>query len=767
MSHLPTIISDLAMILLVAGITTILFKKIRQPLVLGYIIAGFLTGTHFQFFPTVSDNASIQTWSEIGVIFLMFALGLEFSFYKLKSAGIKAFIATGIAVGGMIITGYCAGRLLGWNHMNSVFLGGMLSMSSTAIIFKAFDDLQLKGQHFSQFVFAMLIIEDIAGIVMMVVLSTMAAATGSATSSEMLNGIGKLVFCLVLWFVLGMYMVPTFFKRTRSLMNDETLLVSSIGLCLSMVVVAVSMGFSSALGAFIMGSLIAEAPDAERIEKLIGPVKDLFSAVFFVSVGMMVDPALLLEYAVPVIILILVTICGQITFSTLGVLASGNSLHNSMRCGFSLCQIGEFSFIIATLGISLGITSDFLYPIIVAVSVITTFTTPFCIKSAEPAYRLVKKLLPEKFLIWLDRHTEKTPDSDSKKKWNALLQIYILRMLIFLTLLTAIGSAAQLYLLPYLSETLRLPYSGLITAAATLLAMAPLLRAILVNRAGNTELFSILWFEKRANHIPLLILLLGKLLVAAGALAFVFHQLAGFHPLITGPSILLAGYCIYTSDWLMGEYLRIESRFLVNMNEKHVRRHRGSTDGGEGSWFDEDLQLVSYKAENGSPFAGRSLQDIDLRVRYGCNVLQIKDGGKEYDFPGAGAVITEGAELLLIGTKANVHILDSAISQQKLKLTRLQPPCSLRQFMLEDKGKDTHQQFVSCAVTIDRHSPLLRTSIKAANIRGRWHCLVLGLERGNYTIVNPNVSLVFEENDLLWILGKQKMMNALIREEII
>lgn len=769
MSHLPAIIGDLAMILLVAGITTILFKKLRQPLVLGYIIAGFITGPHFQFFPTVSDNTSIQTWSEIGVIFLMFALGLEFSFYKLKSVGSKAFIATGIAVGGMIITGYCAGMLLGWSHMNSIFLGGMLSMSSTAIIFKAFDDLQLKNQRFAQFVFAMLIIEDIAGIVMMVMLSTLAAATGSATSSEMLDGIGKLVFCLVLWFVLGMYLVPTFFKKTRSLMNDETLLVASIGLCLSMVVVATHMGFSSALGAFIMGSLIAEAPDAERIERLVAPVKDLFSAVFFVSVGMMVDPALLLEYAVPVIILILVTIIGQITFATLGVLASGNNLYNSMRCGFSLCQIGEFSFILATLGISLGITSDFLYPIIVAVSVITTFTTPFCIKAAEPAYSLAQRLLPEKFIVWLDRHTEKAPDNDSRKKWNALLQIYILRMLIFLTLLIAIGSAAQLHLLPYLTETLRLPYSNLITAAATFLVMSPILRAVLVNRAGNAELFSVLWFENRANHIPLVMLLLGKLLVAAGALAFIFHGLAGFHPLITVPAILLAGYFISTSDWLMGEYLRIESRFLVNMNEKHIRRHREMTAGSgeEASWFDEDLQLVSYKVEKGSPFIGKNLLEIGLRVKYGCNVLQIRLGDRETDFPGASAVIREGAELLLIGTRANVYVFDSAVTQRNLLLTRLQPPCSLRQFMLDDKGDGSGQQFVSCAITIDRHSPLLRTSIKAANIRDRWHCLVLGLERGSYTIVNPNVSLVFEENDLLWVLGKQKMMNALIREQIL
>ena len=294
MAHLPPIVSDLAMILLVAGITTILFKKLNQPLVLGYIVAGFITGPHFSFFPTVTDFNNIHTWSEIGIIFLMFSLGLEFSFNKLKQVGNTAFIAT-------IVT------LMGWSHMNSLFLGGMLSMSSTTIIIKAFEDLKMKGKRFTEMVFGILIVEDIAGIIMMVLLSTLAASAG-ISGTELLASVMRLLFFLVLWFVLGIYLVPTFYKRSLKLMNNETMLVTSIGLCLGMVVLATHLGFSAALGAFIMGSLIAEAPNSEKIEHLFTPVKDIFGAVFFVSVGMLVDPALLVEYWLPIIVLIIVTI---------------------------------------------------------------------------------------------------------------------------------------------------------------------------------------------------------------------------------------------------------------------------------------------------------------------------------------------------------------------------------------------------------------------------------------------------------------------------
>lgn len=769
MAHLPTIIVDLALMLLIAGFTTILFKKLKQPLVLGYIIAGLLTGPHLSFFPTIGDPANIQTWSEIGVIFLMFALGLEFSFYKLKTVGSTAFIATSVAVGGMIIAGYTCGNLMGWSHMDSMFLGGMLSMSSTAIIIKAFDDLQLKQEKFANMVFGILIIEDIAGIVMMVMLSTLAATTAQVSTMELLAGVARLVFCLVLWFMLGMYLIPSFFKAVQPLMNKETRLVASVGLCLGMVVVATHMGFSSALGAFIMGSLIAEAPDAEEIEEVIAPLKDLFGAVFFVSVGMLVNPQLLLEYAVPVCILILLTICGQIFFATLGVLTAGQKLNTALRCGFSLCQIGEFSFIIASLGMSLKVTSDFLYPIIVAVSVITTFTTPFCIMAAEPAQRLAQKYLPQKFQRWLERYTENNNDNNKDQDWLSLIQNYILQMVIYTTLLLALAIGSQFYLLPYLqllAQDLGLPpYGHYVTALATLLFMAPLLRVMLTNRVGSGELFSILWFKKRANHLPLMVLVFGKFLLAATALYHVFHVLVGLNGAIALAAILVAAYFISTSDWLMGEYLRIEARFLVNLNEKHMRRHRASlglTDSS--SLLDQKLYIGTYKVAAVSPLVGKALFQIGLKEKYGCNILQIKNKNQIIDYPGGKDVIKGRATILFIGTLDNFKALNAANIQQQLLLEILEEPITLREFTLSTKNEE--QKFVPCALTIDETSPLLGQCLKTADMRHRWQCLVIGLERGDYTLTDPHVSMVFEKKDLLWVLGKQTMMNNLIRQEV-
>ena len=767
MSHLPTIITDLAMILLVAGVTTILFKKINQPLVLGYIIAGFITGPNFVFFPTIADKVNVQAWSEIGVIFLLFALGLEFSFYKLKKVGSTAFVSTAVIICSMLFVGYGVGQLLGWSHMDSIFLGGMLSMSSTAIIIKAFDDLQLREKSFTEVVFGVLIVEDIAGIAMMVILATIAVATSGISTTELLLSVGRLVFFLVLWFVAGMYLIPTFFKRAQDLMTDETLVVVSIGLCLGMVFLATHLGFSSALGAFIMGSLIAEAPNAEHIEHLVSPIKDLFGAVFFVSVGMMVNPALLADYALPVAVLVATTILGQLFFSTCGVLAAGQRLHTAVLCGFSLTQIGEFSFILATLGMNLGVTSDFLYPIIVAVSVITTFTTPFFIKAAEPAYAKLVALLPRRFLDWLERYTDNN-DNKGDQDWKLLLTDYVLHMVIYATLLFAIVLAAALYLLPYLQQ-LQLPYANWVTAGLTLLVMSPILRAVLVNRAGSAELFSILWFKRRANHLPLMILVLGKVLLAAFSLYFVFNDLLGMHGLLAFAGMAVAVYFIASSDWLMGEYLRIESRFLVNLNEKHMRKHREAQGeaGEQGHWFDEELFLASYKVADASPIIGKTMKQLAVRQYYGCNVLQMRTPQATLDMPGGEVTVTKGASLLVLGTESQLRIMDAAIIQRHLELHRQWGPVTLRQFMLENHAYAPEEQFLSLAITIDKHSPILGTSLKAADLRHKWSCTVIGLERGAFTITNPNVSLVFEENDLLWVLGKQKMMNTLIREEVL
>ena len=515
MSHLPTLIADLALILISASIITLLFKWLKQPLVLGYIIAGLLAGPYINIFPTVGDIENINIWAEIGVIFLLFALGLEFSFKKLMNVGSTAFITAITEVISMLLIGYLVGQLLGWGTMNSIFLGGMLSMSSTTIIIKAFNDLELRNQRFTGIVFGTLVVEDLIAILMMVLLSTMAVSQ-DFVGEDLLISVLKVVFFLILWFLIGIFVIPAFLKKAKKLMNNETLLIVSLGLCLGMVVLATYTGFSTALGAFIMGSILAETIEAEHIEHIIQPVKDLFGAIFFVSVGMLVNPAVLVEYAWPVIIITLVTIIGKAIFSSFGVLLSGEPLNTSIKSGFSLAQIGEFAFIIAGLGVSLKVLDPFISPIIVAVSVITTFTTPYFIRLANPFAEWLYKILPTKVQETLDRYAsgKKTMNHDSD--WKKLLKNMIGRVVIYSVLLTAIWLLSIQIIYPAISEmfTPITIWIKLVMCLGTLLLMTPFLWALISNKYNSSELFLKLWRDENYNHGRLVSLVLGRVSVA-------------------------------------------------------------------------------------------------------------------------------------------------------------------------------------------------------------------------------------------------------------
>ena len=348
MAELPALVQDLALILVVAGIVTLVFKKLKQPLVLGYIVAGFLVSPQMPYTMSVVDRADVQTWADIGVIFLLFSLGLDFSFKKILKMGAAPVIAAITIIFCMMVLGVTVGKLFGWGQMDCIFLGGMLTMSSTTIIYKAFSDMGLRQQKFAGPVMSVLILEDVLAIVMMVMLSALASGA-NPDGGEMIGSVMKIGFFLVLWFVVGIFAVPLFLRSTRKFINNETLLIVSLGLCCLMAVVSTKVGFSSAFGAFVMGSILAETIEAGKIEKLVAPVKDLFGAIFFVSVGMLVDLNIIIEYAVPIGVLVLTILVGQAVFGTFGFMIGGQSLKSAMRCGFSMAQIGEFSFIIASL----------------------------------------------------------------------------------------------------------------------------------------------------------------------------------------------------------------------------------------------------------------------------------------------------------------------------------------------------------------------------------------------------------------------------------
>ena len=422
--HLPDLISDLGLILITAAIAVLLFRILKQPLVLGYLVAGFLAGNEFDLFPTVKDMHSVEVWAEIGVIFLLFSLGLEFSFKKLMKVGGTASITAFTQIITMVVIGYFVGQWMGWDKMNSIFLGVILSISSTTIILKTFDELGVKSQKFAGNVIGALIVQDILAILMMVLLSTIAVSQ-QFSGMELVLSVLKLIFFLTIWFVVGIFFIPTLLQKVKHLLTDEMMLIISLALCLLMVVFAANVGFSPALGAFIMGSIIAETTQAERIEHLVKPVKDLFGAVFFVSVGMLINPNTLIEYAAPVAILTLVVIFGQSISSTIGALLSGQPLKQSIQTGMSLSQIGEFSFIIATLGTTLKVTSDFLYPIVVAVSAVTTFTTPFMVKFAVPFSGYLEKKMPRRWVKRIQLYSANTEEINSVSNWQIVLRSYL------------------------------------------------------------------------------------------------------------------------------------------------------------------------------------------------------------------------------------------------------------------------------------------------------------------------------------------------------
>lgn len=391
--HAISFIQDLAVIMLVAGVVTILFHRFKQPVVLGYIVAGFIIGPHTPPFGLIHDEETIKTLAELGVIFLMFCLGLEFSLRKLFKVGATAFIAAFMEITLMIWIGYEIGRWFDWNTMDSLFLGAILAISSTTIIVKALNDLKMKNERFAQLIFGVLIVEDILGIGIIALLSSI-AVSGSVSPEEVFSTVGKLSLFMIVALVIGILLVPRVLAYVARFESNEMLLITVLGLCFGFCLLVVKLEYSMVLGAFLIGAIMAESRQLLKIERLIEPVRDLFSAIFFVAIGLMLDPAILLEYALPIVVITIAVVLGKMLSCGLGAFIAGNDGRTSLRVGMGLSQIGEFSFIIAALGMTLQVTSSFLYPVAVAVSVLTTLMTPYLIRAADPLSLKLAQVVP-------------------------------------------------------------------------------------------------------------------------------------------------------------------------------------------------------------------------------------------------------------------------------------------------------------------------------------------------------------------------------------
>lgn len=742
--HIPVLITDLTYMMLTAGIITILFKKIKQPLILGYILAGFLMSPYFPLFMTVEDTAAIHTWSEIGIIFLMFHLGLEFNLHKLAQVGSTAIVTAIIEVIGMLLMGFGAGRLLGFDAMDSIVLGGMLSMSSTTVIIKVFDELNLKGKKYTEMVFGTLIVEDIVGIFMMIILSTLSVSQ-NVSGGEVVGTLALMVLYLIIWLILGIYLIPTFMNRTIQYMNDEMLTVVSIGICFAMVMLANWLGFSTALGAFLAGSLLAGTSHVEHIEHLTKPLKDVFGAVFFLSVGMMVDPAMLVKYVIPIVVLSIVTVIGKAFFSSLGMLLGGQNLENSISSGLSLAQIGEFAFIIASLGMSLGVTSEFLYPIVVAVSVVTTLTTPYCIKSSPFTVNFIESHLSDKAKEKLNRYTSpEQQDEEKDNDWYSYIKMYFFRLVVYGGLMLVIAIAGIQGLEPLLEVQFPDLPSKILTCLVVYAGMAVFVRPML---ALHNNLFTSLWLKQNSFHLPLIVLNGLKLVVITVIAMIPLWIFFDVHVALLALIVVAVLLAFSKTGFMATAYLQMETRFLRNFNERIIAQEERA--GRHQTWLDETLHVMSFIAPEDADYLGTSMKDLRWGQRYNVYVVKIRRAadGRHLILPDSQTCIYAGDKVFVVGEE---KALQNFYSLTRLSQTK--PLRTLKEFMAKDYP-DAANALSVAAIKIYGSEDFAGKSIRQSGLRDKWDVLILGVQKDGLPIITPDPDLLLTRDDILWVMG--------------
>lgn len=750
MAEIPNLIEDLALILVVAGIVTLVFKKLKQPLVLGYIVAGFLVSPHMPYIMSVVDKGDIHTWADIGVMFLLFSLGLDFSFKKILKMGMAPVIAALTIIFSMMTLGILVGHSFGWNRMDCIFLGGMLAMSSTTIIYKAFDDLGLRQQRFASLVMSVLILEDVLAIVMMVMLSAIASGN-NPDGGEMLGSILKIGFFLVLWFVVGIFLIPLFFRKTRKLMNSETMVIVALGLCCLMAVLSTKVGFSSAFGAFVMGSIIAETVEADKIVKLVEPVKNLFGAIFFVSVGMLVEPKVLVDYAIPILVLVLTILLGQGIFGTAGFMLSGQSLKNAMRCGFSMAQIGEFAFIIASLGLSLGVIGKFLYPVVVAVSVITTFLTPYMIRFAEPCYNHIEKHLPKKWVRRMNHvgnaHQNSTEEENA---WKVLLRKMLINTAIYGILSTAVVTLMLTFVLPLCRNMLGHWPGNAVCGLFTVLMISPFLRSMVMKNVHSDE-FRQLWTESLLNRLPLIFTMIVRVAIAAMFIFYIVNYLTRFKEALMITIVGVALVAMVLSRRLKHRSIKLERLFIKNLRSREIAEQVNGERRPlfEGRLLDRDIHIGDFDIPEDSTWIGRTLKDLQFRNRFGVHVSSILRGSLRINIPNGRQIIFPGDRISVIGSDEQLKNFSQAIANELIpedpEIEKRE--MKLRKFILSDG------------------TPFIGKTLAESGIRDRYGCMVVGVEEGqeNLTLVDPQRK--FEKGDIIWLVGEEADLEK-VRQQI-
>ena len=745
MEGVPALFFDLALILITAGVTTVIFKWLKQPLVLGYIVAGFLIGPHFTHFPVVEDPTSVETWSEIGMVFLLFAIGLEFSFKKLKKVGGPGAIMVLTELIIMFTTGFFVGKLFGWQKMNCIFLGCMLSISSTSIIVKAFDDLKLKSQKFTADVIGALVVEDLVAVILMVILSTLSVGN-TFDGGELVLSMVKLIFFLVIWFIFGIYLIPSFLRLIRKFMTEETLVIIGIGLCFLMVMLANYAGFSSALGAFVMGSILAETLEADIIHKLVTPIKNLFAAIFFVSVGMMVDPEILVKYTWPVVIIALTIMIVKTLSATFGMLISGRDIHTSLKAGFCFCQIGEFSFIIASLGLSFKVIDEYLYPIIVTVSIVTTFFTPYIIRLADPLYNWLNPRIPERWKQAMSNYSEGFKLNDTTTlTFRTFVINQFKNMVIYGCIIFALALICFSAIGPFVVNNIKGIWGGLTSIAITLAILSPFIWAMAFKykiSLTNSRLISKNIFER---HVIALIFIIRYIIAIFIIMRILRHYITINFFAAMGIAIVISIILAF-SNRIMKFYDRLERNFMDNLNK---RQKQASFIIPEV--LQQNFHLEKVTVSPLSQVVGKQLKNTVFRSQYKVSVVCIERGNVIYDLPDKDIMFYPYDVVTLVGSDENINKVKPIIEVEDPELIH------------ERKGHNMSLH----SVTLSDKSPICQVSLLNSLFKDKYDAMVIAIQRGNDFILSPSASTIFHSDDVIWFVSTIEAAKMIkLKEEI-
>lgn len=741
MQSLDSLFLSLALILVVAGVTTLIFKYLKQPLVLGYIVAGFLTGPNFRFFPTAIDLDAISVWGEIGVVFLLFALGLEFNIKKIKKVGVTGATTAITEALIMVSVGLLTGKLMGWSTMNSLFLGGMLSISSTSIIIKAFEDFKLGNKKFAQLVTGVLVFEDLVAILLLVLLSSIAIGN-QFDGYEMLFEILKLLLFLTLWFTGGIFIVPTLLRKWSRFINDETLLVVSVGLCLGMVVMAANSGFSPALGAFIMGTIMAESDDSQRIHKVISPIRNLFAAVFFISVGMLVDFNIMIEYITPIIIITMIVLFIKPIAGTIGIMLSGQPMKHSMQAGFCLSQIGEFSFIIAGLGLSLNVIDSYMYPIIVTVSILTTFATPYFMKLAVPLYEKIYGLSPHKWQLMMDQYGSGSVTLNRDSDWKLLLRAYAIRIIVQSTWVTFVIFLSFKFMVPFAQGIFGNEFwIDFILSSITLTFASPFLYALMV-KGVSKDIFDKLWLDRKYARGPLLTLRLSRIIIGSIFIGTILGRIFTFGLVLLIPLVVGVIFVIAFSRRLKDYYLSIEQQFYSNLDKTKKRSGIAIPKRIANDIHMEYIEIVIH-----SKVSGMTIREIHRQYHTGAQVISIIRLDKKINIPSNDEMLLAGDRVLVIGNDIQIQSFkDSSdvMPISKPHQSKMETELDLYKFTISEK------------------SPLCGQNAHISELINKYDFLLVGYEHEQEAFVRPDHKYIFSCGDTIWVVGdKAKLMGIM------